>query len=136
MTPDALAAIHKAAFPHDPWSRADLAGYMSDPAALLVARPEGFILLRIVLDEAEVLTFAVAPQAQGRGMGAALLAQALAQAKSRGVGRIFLEVAADNAPARALYARAGFRETGLRKGYYARPGAPPVDALTLEYGPA
>jgi len=86
VTPDALAAIHKAAFPHDPWSRADLAGYMSDPAALLVARPEGFILLRIVLDEAEVLTFAVAPQAQGRGMGPHFWRRRLRKPNRAGLG--------------------------------------------------
>lgn len=133
MTPEALAAIHKAAFPHDPWSCTDFAGLISDPSSVLVARPEGFILLRIVLDEAEILTFAVAPNAQGQGVGAALLTLALAQAKSCGVVRVFLEVAANNAAACALYSRAGFVQTGIRKGYYACPKAAPVDALTLEH---
>lgn len=133
MTPEALARIHKAAFPTDPWAAADFAGFLQSPATLLVGRSDGFILLRVVLDEAEVLSLAVAPCAQGQGVGAVLLAQALAQATARGVARVFLEVAADNAAARALYARAGFRQTGRRKGYYVRPGTAAVDALTLEY---
>lgn len=132
MTPDALAAVHGAAFPDAPWSARDFAAFLADPTTLLVTSPHGFALLRVVLDEAEILTIAVTPSAQGQGHGAALLAQALVSAKARGAWRLFLEVAADNAPARALYARAGFRQTGLRKGYYARPDAAPVDALTLE----
>lgn len=132
MTPDALAAVHKAAFPADPWSAADLAAFAADPAALLVAQAEGFILLRVVLDEAEILTFAVAPGAQGQGMGTALLSEAIAGARARGVARVFLEVAADNGPARVLYDRAGFVQAGLRRGYYPRSGRAAVDALMLE----
>jgi ribosomal-protein-alanine N-acetyltransferase len=44
---------------------------------------------------------------------------------------MFLEVRPSNSAARALYARAGFREIGLRRGYYpAREGR--EDALVLE----
>ncbi|MCC1482250.1 ribosomal protein S18-alanine N-acetyltransferase [Roseibaca sp. Y0-43] len=132
MTPEAMAVLHKAAFPDDPWTARDLAAHLEDPASLLVAQDKGFILLRCVLDEAEVLTFAVAPNAQGQGMGATLLAKAIDQARARGVQRLFLEVAEDNTPARALYARAGFAQTGRRKGYYRRSHGPAVDALLLE----
>lgn len=132
MTPGALAALHAAAFPHEPWSAADFAAFLKDPTTLLVMGTQGFALLRIVLDEAEILTFAVDPVAQGQGYGGAILVDALGQAKARGVARVFLEVAADNASARALYARAGFAQTGQRKGYYARSGAASVDALLLE----
>jgi len=133
VTPEALAALHGAAFPHDPWSARDFAAFVADRATLLVTHPHGFALLRVVLDEAEILTIAIDPAAQGQGHGAALLVSALGQAKARGAAHVFLEVAADNLPARALYARAGFHQTGLRKGYYARPDALPVDALTLEH---
>lgn len=136
MTPEDLAAVHGAAFPHDPWTARDFDAFLTDPTMLLVTSPHGFALLRVVLDEAEILTIAVATSAQGQGHGARLLDKALAQAKARGAARILLEVAADNAPARALYARAGFRQTGLRKGYYTRPDGLPTDALTLEYGRA
>jgi ribosomal-protein-alanine N-acetyltransferase len=132
VTPDALAVIHAAAFPDDPWCAAYLTRLIADPSAVLVSEAQGFILLRVILDEAEILTFAVTPTAQGQGIGTRLLADALAQAKLRGAARVFLEVAADNASARALYARAGFMQTGLRNSYYRRPNGAAVDALLLE----
>ena len=44
----------------------------------------------------------------------------------------FLEVAADNAAAQALYARAGFAESGRRRGYYRRPDGSGLDALVMQ----
>ncbi len=93
-------------------------------------QPLGFVLLGLAADEAEVITLAVLPDARRRGIGAALVAAAAREAAARGATRLFLEVAEDNAPARALYARAGFVPVGRRKGYYARPAAA-VDALVL-----
>ena len=78
-------------------------------------------------DEAEILTIAVAPAAHRQGIGAALLAAAMAQAALRGAAAMFLEVAEGNAAARALYAAAGFRQSGRRRRYYP-DGA---DALVL-----
>lgn len=46
-----------------------------------------------------------------------------------GVDRVHLEVAEDNAAAVALYAAAGFRQVGIRPGYYRRPRGPAVTAL-------
>ena len=47
--------------------------------------------------------------------------------------RIFLEVAADNGPARAMYGAYGFSETGTRTGYYKRQNGDRVDAVTLHW---
>lgn len=92
--------------------------------------PLGFVLLGLAADEAEVITLAVLPAARRRGIGAALVAAAAREAATRGATRLFLEVAEDNAPARALYARTGFVPVGRRKGYYARESGA-VDALVL-----
>jgi len=69
-------------------------------------------------DDADVQTVAVAPQAQGRGLGRLLLHSLIRTARERGVSRLFLEVLSDNAPALALYEREGFERTGLRRDYY------------------
>ena len=53
-----------------------------------------------------------------------------------GAESLFLEVAADNAPALALYRGLGMVEIGRRKGYYpasAGAGAPRRDALTMRW---
>ena len=88
----------------------------------------GFILVRAAGGEAEILTLAVEPSARRRGLGRALLDQALAATAG---SPLFLEVAADNAVARALYGAAGFTECGRRTGYYGAGR----DALVLRQGP-
>ena len=83
-----------------------------------VEYPAGFILLRVVADEAEIITLVVAPDHRRQGIAAALLARARVEARARGAARLFLEVGAGNIAASALYHRAGFKEAGLRPGYY------------------
>ena len=78
-------------------------------------------------DEAFVQTMAVAPAAQGRGVGALLLTELLAEAERRRQRVVSLEVRADNEVAQRLYARHGFMPAGVRRGYY--PGG--VDAVLL-----
>jgi ribosomal-protein-alanine N-acetyltransferase len=79
-------------------------------------------------DEAWVQTMAVHPAAQGRGVGTLLLAELLDEAARRGQRTVALEVRADNPTAQRLYARHGFLQTGVRRGYY-QPSN--VDALVL-----
>jgi [ribosomal protein S18]-alanine N-acetyltransferase len=89
--------------------------------------PAGFALGRVAANEAEVLTLAVRPAARRAGAGQALMRALMAQAARRGAGAMFLEVAAGNAAARALYAGLGAAEVGRRRRYYP-DGA---DALVL-----
>ena len=79
----------------------------------------GFALLRLVLDEAELITIGVAPTHRGQGIAAAMLEHMIQDARAGGVGTIFLEVARDNQPAIALYKKAGFTAHGQRRDYYA-----------------
>ena len=136
----ALAALHAQSFARA-WSAGELGDMAARPGAvaLLAAasqgadEPLGFILCWRTLDEAEVLTLMAAPPARGAGLGGALLEEAMAVCAAEGAGSLFLEVAQDNAPALALYRRAGFTQTGRRRGYYHRPPpAAPVDALMLQ----
>ena len=84
---------------------------------------------RTAAGESELLTIAVRPAARRGGTGTALLAAYEREARNRGAETLFLEVAEDNAPARALYARAGWSEVGRRRAYYAG-----TDALVLSKG--
>ena len=135
VTPDRMASIHGQAMTTSrAWSQDEFDKLLSDPLVFAVAEVSGFALGRVVLDEAELLTVAVEPEVRRQGVGARLLAAFDGEARARGAVRAFLEVAADNGPARALYARAGWRKTGRRNGYYRRPGAASADALLLNKG--
>ena len=128
MTPEGLAQIHAASFTHPrPWSAAEFAALLRDPANFLIARDAGFILGRTVLDEAELLTLAVAPEMRRHGIGATLLNLFETMAQERGAITAFLEVASDNAPARALYGGAAWQDAGRRRNYY---GAG-IDAIVM-----
>ena len=91
----------------------------------------GFILSRIVEDEAEILSVAVAAARRGRGLARLLLNLHLGRLAAFGVRAVFLEVDEDNAAARWLYARAGFQEVGRRAGYYPREDGQASVALVL-----
>ncbi|MFT3688752.1 GNAT family N-acetyltransferase [Paenirhodobacter sp.] len=128
MTPADLAALHARCFTTPrPWSEGEFRDLLAAPFTFLLTAPQGFLLGRVIAGEAELLTLAVAPEARRRGTGRALLAGFAETARARGADSAFLEVAEDNAPARALYAAAGWREAGRRRGYY-HPG---IDALVL-----
>ena len=132
---EAMAALHALSFAAS-WSAGEMRELMRGPGGygLVIEAPAGralagFILCRMLAGEAEVLTLAVDPTERGRGLGGVLLRAALDLAATAGGEAMFLEVAADNAPAIALYRRAGFEPVGQRRGYYARQDGPAVDAL-------
>ena len=132
MTPDELARIHAASFTTPrPWSAEEFADLLNDPTCTLIAGEMGFALIRSIADEAELLTIAVAPEARRAGIGRVILGRALDAARQRGAARMFLEVAADNTAAIALYQTGGFAQAGRRRGYYRRPDGSRADALVM-----
>jgi ribosomal-protein-alanine N-acetyltransferase len=132
-----LAALHQRCFTTPrPWTAAEIAGLLQDPLCFLRIEgqktdPKGFLIGRAVAGEAELLTVAVQPEARRAGIGQRLLAEFETTSRTRHAETAFLEVAADNAAAQALYAGRGFAVTGRRKGYYHRPDGSKVDALVM-----
>ena len=133
----ALAAIHASGFERG-WAPVEFERLLADRMVVAQAArpggrgaPSGFILSRLVLDEAEILTVAVAPRSRGNGLGKALLQAHLGRLAGRGARTVFLEVAEDNQPALRLYRGFGFAEVGRRAGYYARAGGAPATAITM-----
>lgn len=125
----ALAALHSSAFPErERWGADAMALQFGLPGTFgWIAAEGGMILARVAVDEAEILTLAVHPDRQRRGLGRRLVVQTLHTAAQRGARCVFLEVAERNAAARALYESCGFEELGRRRHYY--PGG--ADALVL-----
>lgn len=129
-----LADLHARAFVR-PWGAAEIERLLQNPATFALLAHEGgaargFVMAWAVGPDSELLTVAVAPKARGAGLGAALVEAAIATAAARGAEQMHLEVAEDNAPARALYAKLGFAPAGRRPCYY-QSAAGPVDALVL-----
>lgn len=105
------------------WKEEGFAAELQQPCARIWCSIEeekitGFLALRVTDGFCEILNVAVLPQRANRGIGKALVAQALAELKQEGPCRVTLEVAKDNLPARALYAQAGFQPLGRRKDFY------------------
>ena len=134
MTPDALARLHALAFTTPPpWSADSFADLLASPFTFLETAPDGraFLLGRVIAGEAELLTLATDPAARRAGLARQLMARFEAGAQARGATEAFLEVAEDNAPARALYAACGYVRTGRRPGYYVAPTGEVIAALIL-----
>ncbi|HEY4944138.1 MAG TPA: GNAT family N-acetyltransferase [Rhizomicrobium sp.] len=125
-----MAALHAASF-DDAWSEQVIADLLRMPGAFALWHESGFILARAAGGEAEILTLAVAPAVRRRGLATELVSAAASHAHRLGAAALFLEVAAGNLAACALYRRQGFVEAGLRKGYYTLAGRKPQDALVL-----
>lgn len=132
----AIATLHAKLFP-TAWESDAVRALIEHPAAVsLVATCQGrqvvgFVLAQAAADEAEILTLGVAPEAQRQGIGRKLVEGTMRAAARADARRLFLDVAASNAAARALYAACGFTEAGLRKNYYTLAGGARDDGLLL-----
>src|SRR6478752_2666116 len=131
----AISALHGASFQRG-WSEQEIEGLLLDRhvvthRALAGAKLAGFIMSRLVEDEAEILSVAVADRQRGRGLARRLLDLHLRRLAGLAARTVFLEVDEHNVPALRLYQRAGFREVSRRPNYYPGPGGKAAAALVL-----
>ncbi len=130
--------LERELFPHDAWSAETFWAELSRPETrhYVVADDGGRVLgyagVMSVGSTADVQTVAVAPSAQGRGLGATLVRALLDEAARRRCREALLEVRADNGPAQRLYERFGFERVAVRRRYYQPDG---VDAHVLRLRP-
>ncbi len=129
-----LSAIHASSFP-DSWTALFFGALLAQPGVFALATsetyPAGFILIRVVADEAEILTLAVKPDQRSHGHGRALMTAAMKLMIESHVERCFLEVSVDNVAAIGLYTRTGFATCGRRRDYYQR-GLGHIDAIMMD----
>jgi ribosomal-protein-alanine N-acetyltransferase len=131
----AIAALHAASFRRG-WSEQEVEGLLTDRhviahRAMTGSKMAGFIMSRLVEDEAEILSVAVDRARRGRGLARNLLTLHLRRLAGLGARTVFLEVDEHNAPAIRLYDRAGFREISRRPNYYPTAGGEAAAALVL-----
>lgn len=132
---DRVMAVERRAYPH-PWTRGNFidslaAGYLTELWLDAHGGLLGYWVAMPGCAEMHLLNLTVEPAAQRQGHGRAMLERLCAQARARGDHTLWLEVRAGNAPARALYAAAGFAMVGCRKGYYPGPEGQREDALVM-----
>ena len=137
---DVLSEIHSAAFRRG-WSGAEFEAMLVQPGVHAILAqyrntfgwrtPAGFILYRIVADEAEILSVAVIQECRRRGIARLLLEEALRHLYREGARKIHLEVEDSNLAALGLYRGMEFSESGKRAGYYAQGRASAGGALVM-----
>ena len=128
-----VARIETTAF-STPWSEGTFRSLLERSGAELWVAEWGdqlaaYAILWRVLDEGELANIAVRKDLRGRGIGSGLLGRILEVAEDSGIRSLYLEVRESNDLAREMYARRGFQEIGVRKGYYE---APREDARVLK----
>jgi ribosomal-protein-alanine N-acetyltransferase len=132
MTPETLAAIHAKAFSATRvWSTAEFASLLAHSGTFVQGDTDSFALIRVVTDEAEVLTLATDPRKRRQGLAKTTLTHGETAAQAAGATMMFLEVGEDNIAAKALYAACGYTQVGRRPGYYLPKDAAPVAALVM-----
>jgi [ribosomal protein S18]-alanine N-acetyltransferase len=118
-----------------PWTRSHFLDELQSPFGfpLVAQTPDGcvagYLCLKILLDEAEILDVAVETALRGQGVGQTLVQAGFELCRSSQVTLVFLEVRVSNLEAIGLYGRLGFRESGRRKHYYENG----EDAMLMEY---
>lgn len=78
----------------------------------------GYVGLWFVVDEAHITSIGTRELDRRKGIGELLLLASVELSQRRGAQMVTLETRVSNYPAQALYVKYGFREVGVRKGYY------------------
>jgi len=121
-----IEQLEQASMPQ-PWSRKLLQDELRSARAFnfgfwLDGRLVAQLFAQRVLTELSILNISVTPDNRRQGHARKLLSEVLRQAQDVGVEIVFLEVRESNRAAIALYEGAGFRQTGVRNGYYSDTG--------------
>nr|WP_321511832.1 ribosomal protein S18-alanine N-acetyltransferase [uncultured Hyphomonas sp.] len=130
-----MSQLHMRCF-DDPWSAMSFRGLLLDTSVLTLGVELGgdlvaFVMAQTIAGESDILTVATDPDQRRQGLAATLIGALINRLGERGVSRITLDVAEDNAPARALYRNFGFTEDGRRPRYYTTGRDVPVDAVLM-----
>ena len=110
------------------WSDKDLRHHMHSeyswtcfvtlPANNFIHQLQGFLLLRVIQDEAEILSIGVKKRVRRNGIGKYLIEQAKRFSTLHQLRSILLEVAETNRNAVGFYKKQGFLKIGIRNNYY------------------
>lgn len=132
-----LAKMHAESF-FSGWPEDEIRNYIQQPkhhSVYVATNPKrqiaGFMVLRQVADECELLTIAVARRWRRKGVGDALMRAGFSDLMQSPAKTMFLEVEDGNRPAIALYQRHGFQPVSRREAYYDKGDGPRAAALVM-----
>lgn len=130
----AVAAI-EASVQEFPWTAGNFADGLKAGYSGWVAHRHGkvigFSMTLFAPDLAHLLVLAVSPEAQGEGVGSALIRHCEKEAIARSLPALLLEVRPSNAQALSFYRRHGFQQIAVRKEYYPATGGQRENALVM-----
>lgn len=121
-----VAALEQVCF-SDAWSEklvANLLDSSYDEAWVLACdngEIAGYINLRFLAGEGELMRIAVRPEYRGLGLSKLLMDRMMQSAREQDAPELTLEVRAGNVAAIGLYQSYGFVSEAVRKGYYHNP---------------
>ncbi len=132
---DDVAALEKQCYPF-PWTRGNFAdALMGNQWTQVQWSDDGALMAYIVampgVEEMHLLNVTVAPSFRRRGLAIALMQALEDEAVQRNARKLWLEVRPSNVEALALYARLGFVQRGVRRGYYPAAQSTREDAWVL-----
>jgi [ribosomal protein S18]-alanine N-acetyltransferase len=132
---DEVLAIESAAYAF-PWSRGNFidslsAGYWAQRLIGPSSQLLGYVVAMHGVHEMHLLNLTVAPAHEHAGHARFMLDALVGQAAQQRAEHLWLEVRVSNLRGCALYRRYGFREIGLRKGYYPAAQGQREDALVM-----
>ena len=136
---DAITLIEARCFEgQDPWSRNAFYNEIvenADRTLYLAAEKDrdvlGYMGVWKILDEGHITNVAVDPDHRRQHIAEKIIEEMIRRTSEEGITSWTLEVRADNEPAIRLYEKMGFREEGVRPGYYEYDG---TDALIMWKG--
>ena len=105
--------------------------FVTSPANNFVHQLQGFLLLRVIENEAEVLSIGVKKIVRRNGIGEYLIEQAKHFSTLHQLKSILLEVAETNRNAVGFYKKQGFLKIGIRNNYYVFSGKNKKNALIM-----
>jgi [ribosomal protein S18]-alanine N-acetyltransferase len=131
----AVLAIEQAVYPF-PWTHGNFVDSLAAGHAAQVLRAaDGTLAAYSVamtgVQEMHLLNLTVAPSWHGQGHARLLLDALVAQCRQQRSEALWLEVRVSNQRAREVYARYGFQQAGLRRGYYPAAGSQREDACVM-----
>jgi ribosomal-protein-alanine N-acetyltransferase len=118
----AIEEIERASYP-TPWSRSMFASELAKPSSICIGafrggRLAGYMIISRYVDAWHVMNIAVAEDERRHGIATSLLERLFVATAAEEKRGYTLEVRVSNKGAIKLYEQIGFRQRGVRRGYY------------------